>query len=135
MVVTLWYRAPEILLGGEDGQYGPEIDVWSLGCILFEMATGSALFPAESEIGTLMAIFRVLGTPTEATWPGVAEYADYSATFPRFDGMGIDGTASQPPSGHFEPEMLALLYRMLTPDPAQRISAAAAEADPYFDAS
>lgn len=47
-VVTLWYRAPEVMLGTKI--YGTAIDMWSLGCILFEMATGKPLFQGKSEI-------------------------------------------------------------------------------------
>ena len=47
-VVTLWYRAPEVMLGTKI--YGTGIDMWSLGCILFEIATGKPLFQGKSEI-------------------------------------------------------------------------------------
>ena len=50
-IQTLWYRAPEILLGSEI--YGPAIDVWSLGLILFELLNCMPFFTAESEIGLL----------------------------------------------------------------------------------
>ncbi|KAG5457618.1 MAG: kinase-like domain-containing protein [Olpidium bornovanus] len=46
-VVTLWYRAPEILLGGR--HYSTAVDMWSVGCILAEMAQGNALFPGEQD--------------------------------------------------------------------------------------
>jgi serine/threonine protein kinase len=55
-VVTLWYRAPEILLGGK--QYSTPVDVWSIGCIFAEMIRGEALFRGDSEIGQLMSIFQ-----------------------------------------------------------------------------
>lgn len=54
-VVTLWYRAPDLLLGKV---YDWSIDMWSLGCVLGEMATGRPLFPGDSEIDTLFRIFR-----------------------------------------------------------------------------
>ena len=50
-VVTLWYRAPELLLGYE--RYDAPVDVWSIGCIFAEMATGYALFPGRSDIDQL----------------------------------------------------------------------------------
>lgn len=74
-VVTLWYRAPEILMGAR--QYACPVDVWSVGCIFAEMITGRPLFPGDSEIDELFRIFRVLGTPTEASWPGVSQLPDY----------------------------------------------------------
>lgn len=54
-VITLWYRAPDLLLGRA---YDWSIDMWSLGCVLGEMATGRPLFPGDSEIDTLFRIFR-----------------------------------------------------------------------------
>jgi len=71
LVVTLWYRAPEILLGEE--RYGPEVDWWSLGCILIEILSGRVLFQGKGEMNQLEKIFRILGTPNELDWP---EYKD-----------------------------------------------------------
>lgn len=82
-VVTLWYRAPEILLG--QSKYANPIDIWSLGCIVAEMATAQALFPGDSEIDTIFKMFRVLGTPTEEVWPGVSQLRDFKQeTFPKW---------------------------------------------------
>lgn len=81
-VVTLWYRAPEVLLGQQ--RYATSIDIWSMGCILAEMATGQALFPGDSEIDTIFRIFRLLGTPTEETWPGVSTLRDYKQRYPQW---------------------------------------------------
>ena len=61
-VVTLWYRAPEILMGCK--QYGTAVDMWSVGCILAEMFTCSPLFPGDSEIDQLFRIFRCMGKIT-----------------------------------------------------------------------
>ncbi|KAH8074829.1 cyclin-dependent protein serine/threonine kinase [Aureococcus anophagefferens] len=60
-VITLWYRAPEILLGAE--HYSTPVDIWSIGCIFCEMASSRPLFPGDSEIDELFRIFRVCGTP------------------------------------------------------------------------
>ena len=57
-VVTLWYRAPEILLGGR--QYSTGVDMWSVGCIFAEMCTRKPLFPGDSEIDEIFKIFRYL---------------------------------------------------------------------------
>ena len=48
-VVTLWYRAPEVLLGSKI--YSTAIDVWSIGAIFYELAHKKPLFPGDSEIG------------------------------------------------------------------------------------
>ena len=56
-VVTLWYRAPEVLLGSR--HYSTAIDMWSVGCIFAEMVCkGQPLFPGDSEIDQIFKIFR-----------------------------------------------------------------------------
>lgn len=57
IVVTLWYRAPELLLGAK--QYSTHIDVWSVGCIFGELLGMEAMFPGKSEIDQLNKIFKV----------------------------------------------------------------------------
>ncbi|THU71738.1 hypothetical protein C4D60_Mb04t04650 [Musa balbisiana] len=81
-VVTLWYRAPEILLGSR--HYSTPVDLWSVGCIFAEMVNQRPLFPGDSEIDQLFKIFRVLGTPNEETWPGVTSLPDFKSSFPRW---------------------------------------------------
>merc|ERR1712072_1358999 len=85
-VVTVWYRAPEILLGS--AIYSVPVDLWSVGCVLAEMATGAPLFPGDSEIDTIFKIFQKLGTPTEADWPGLSELPDFKPTFPKWPAKG-----------------------------------------------
>jgi len=70
-VVTLWYRAPELLLGTT--QYGTPVDVWSVGCMFSEIFTGLPLFPGQSEVGQLFKIFRIKGTPSSEHWTGVEQ--------------------------------------------------------------
>lgn len=91
-VVTLWYRPPEILLGQK--MYGPPADIWPMGCVMSEMATGSALWPGDSEIDMLFKIFQFLGTPTEAAYPGVSKLPDFKPSFPRWVGADIDAKFS-----------------------------------------
>ena len=67
-VITLWYRPPELLLGAT--RYGPEVDLWSVGCIFAELLLGRPLFPGADEAQQLDKITRLLGTPTEETMPG-----------------------------------------------------------------
>lgn len=62
-VVTLWYRAPDVLMGSR--QYSTSIDLWSTGCIMAEMATGRPLFPGSSIKDQLIRIFKILGTPDD----------------------------------------------------------------------
>jgi serine/threonine protein kinase len=124
-VVTLWYRAPEILLGGR--QYSTPVDVWSIGCIFAEMVTCSPLFPGDSEIDQLFKIFRCLGTPNEEIWPGVSSFKDFKPTFPQWTGNHL---AKQVPG--IEPLGLDLLKRMLVYEPSKRISAREALQHEYF---
>merc|ERR1712113_1308894 len=84
-VVTLWYRAPELLLGQK--VYSTCVDIWSMGCIFSEMATSRPLFPGDSEIDTLFRIFRRLGTPNEKAWPMVNDLPDFRGKrFPQWVG-------------------------------------------------
>ncbi|CAH8588166.1 unnamed protein product [Schistosoma rodhaini] len=75
-VVTLWYRPPDILLGSTE--YSTHIDMWGVGCIFYEMATGWPLFPGSTVEEQLTLIFKRLGTPNERSWPGVTSHPDYS---------------------------------------------------------
>mmetsp|Transcript_21890 Transcript_21890/g.43437 ORF Transcript_21890/g.43437 Transcript_21890/m.43437 type:complete len:326 (+) Transcript_21890:89-1066(+) len=127
-VVTLWYRAPEILLGGR--QYATPVDIWSIGCIFAEMVMRTALFPADSEIDQLFRIFRVLGTPTEATWPGVSSFKDFKSTFPKWTPQPDKLREMMP---ELDKDGHDLLQRMLIYEPGKRISAIEAMKHPYFD--
>jgi cyclin-dependent kinase 2 len=66
-VVTLWYRAPEVLICS--GNYSYPIDIWAWACIFVEMCAKKPLFTGEDEISLLQEIYRVLGTPTRIYWP------------------------------------------------------------------
>jgi cell division cycle 2-like protein len=67
LVVTLWYRAPELLLGAES--YGAEIDMWSLGCIMGEFLSKAPILPGKNEVDELSLIFALCGLPSEKSWP------------------------------------------------------------------
>lgn len=81
-VVTLWYRAPDVLLGSK--LYTTLIDIWLAGCIFAEMCTGKPLFPGTANDDQLIKIFRLMGTPNERTWPGVLQYPNYKANWQLF---------------------------------------------------
>lgn len=66
-VVTLWYRAPELLLGSETQTTA--IDMWAVGCILGELLGHKPLMPGTTEIAQLEMVIDLLGTPSEAIWP------------------------------------------------------------------
>lgn len=68
LVVTLWYRAPELLLGAEI--YGTAVDMWSIGCIFGELLTREPLLQGKNEVDELSKIFELCGIPTDESWPG-----------------------------------------------------------------
>lgn len=126
-VVTLWYRAPEVLLGSR--HYSTAIDMWSIGCIFAEMVLrGCPLFPGDSEIDQIFKIFQVFGTPNEQIWPGVSALPDFKPTFPQwsargdFDKMFVG----------LERPGVELVKQMLIYDTSKRISAKRALNHPYF---
>ena len=124
-VVTLWYRAPDVLLGSRT--YNTSIDIWSAGCIMAEMYTGRPLFPGTTNEDELQKIFRLMGTPSERTWPGISNFPEHKPTFhvyatqdlrsilPQVDALGLD-----------------LLGRMLQLRPEMRISAKDALVHAWF---
>ncbi|KAF5836219.1 Pkinase-domain-containing protein [Dunaliella salina] len=124
-VVTLWYRAPEVLLGSKTYSLG--VDVWSIGCIFAEMINHRPLFPGDSEIDQLYKIFQALGTPNEAMWPGISQLPDYQETFPQWRTRSL---------GEFVPMLdrlgLDLLTKMLMYAPHRRITCAAALQHEWF---
>ncbi|CAJ0600943.1 unnamed protein product [Cylicocyclus nassatus] len=126
-VVTLWYRAPEILLGTQ--RYSMGVDMWSIGCIFAEMATKKPLFQGDSEIDELFRLFRILGTPTEAEWPGVSQLPDYKPTFPKWRGNSL----TEKVASFMDPDAIDLLQAMLIYDPSKRISSRRALHHRYFD--
>ncbi|KAI7990325.1 putative serine/threonine-protein kinase [Camellia lanceoleosa] len=65
-VVTLWYRAPELLLGATE--YGVTIDLWSAGCILAELFSGKPIMPGRTEVEQMHKIFKLCGSPSEEYW-------------------------------------------------------------------
>jgi cyclin-dependent kinase 2 len=125
-VITLWYRAPEILLGGKD--YSTAVDVWSMGCIFAEMANQRPLFPGDSEIDELFKIFQILGTPNEDIYPGVTRLPDFNELFPKWHRQNL---AEKVPA--LCPAGIDLLTKMLEYVPERRISAKQALLHAYFD--
>ncbi|VTZ69322.1 cdc2-related kinase 2, putative [Plasmodium chabaudi chabaudi] len=124
-VVTLWYRAPDILMGSK--KYSTPIDIWSVGCIFAEMVNGRPLFPGVSDTDQLMRIFKILGTPNSQNWPDVFKLPKYDPNFPVYEPLpwetfikGLDDTG------------IDLLSKMLKLDPNQRITAKQAIEHPYF---
>jgi len=128
LVVTLWYRAPELLLG--ETSYSTAIDMWSVGCIFGELVLKEPVFQAKGEIEMLGMIFKLLGSPNEDIWPGFSE-------------LPLTKTLTIPPNRpalrnrfRFLTEAgLDLMFKLLTYDPERRIAAEEAMKHPYFSES
>lgn len=124
-ILTLWYRSPEVCLGNLSYSIG--VDTWALGCIMAEMYLGKAIFRGSSDSEQLMMIFQTTGTPTEANWPGVTLFNNFSIKFPKFDKKELS---------ELIPGLCAdardLLGKFLTLDPNQRISCKEALNHSYF---
>ncbi|KAK7304658.1 hypothetical protein VNO77_42543 [Canavalia gladiata] len=65
-VVTLWYRPPELLLGSTD--YGPSVDIWSVGCVFAELQLGKPILQGRTEVEQLHKIFKLCGSPPDEYW-------------------------------------------------------------------
>ncbi|KAG1685942.1 Cyclin-dependent kinase 16 [Nymphon striatum] len=126
-VVTLWYRPPDVLLGSTE--YSTSIDMWGVGCIFFEMASGRPLFPGSTVEDQLHLIFKSLGTPNELTWCNINKNDEFlSYKFPYYKREALITLAPRlDADGH------DLLLKLLRYDAKQRICAIDALRHPYFD--
>ncbi|KAK9236934.1 kinase-like domain-containing protein [Lipomyces kononenkoae] len=126
-VATRWYRAPEIMLSFQS--YSKAIDVWSVGCILAELLGGKPFFKGHDYVDQLNQILRYLGTPSSETLSRIGsqraqEYVRSLPYMPRVPFSKLFPTAN--------PQALDLLSRMLTFDPAERITVQEALEHPYL---
>ncbi|XP_016046566.2 cyclin-dependent kinase 16 isoform X2 [Erinaceus europaeus] len=125
-VVTLWYRPPDILLGSTD--YSTQIDMWGVGCIFYEMATGRPLFPGSTVEEQLHFIFRILGTPTEETWPGILSNEEFKTyNYPKYRSEALLSHAPR-----LDSDGADLLTKLLQFEGRNRISAEDSMKHPFF---
>ncbi|GAB4860480.1 hypothetical protein Ancab_035639 [Ancistrocladus abbreviatus] len=124
LVVTLWYRAPELLLGTKE--YSTAVDMWSVGCIMAELLSNKPLFDGKTEIDQLAQIFKTLGTPNEKIWPGYSKFPGmkvkfvhqpYNILHKKFPRTSFTGSPVLSDLG------VNLLSKLLTYDPKKRITA------------
>lgn len=133
-VVTLWYRAPEILLGSRT--YTPALDIWSVGCIFAELLTLKALLPGEGELDQLDRMSKLLGSPTDKIWPGMGKLPNAKKI--QFARQPHNYLRRQFPANAYAGKVALtnngfdLLNSMLTYDPTKRITAAEALQHPFF---
>ncbi|KAG5265530.1 hypothetical protein AALO_G00243500 [Alosa alosa] len=124
-ISTRWYRAPECLL--TDGYYSLKMDIWSVGCVFYEIISLRPLFPGTNEIDQVNKIHDVLGTPDSATLQKFKPSRAMRFDFPPRKGCGLSHLIPQCPS-----PTLSLLYQMLAYDPDERISARSALHHTFF---
>ncbi|XP_067132750.1 cyclin-dependent kinase 4-like [Centruroides vittatus] len=122
VVVTLWYRSPEVLL---QRNYASPVDVWSVGCIFAELYSRRTLFCGHSESEQLGKIFEIMGSPSQSDWP-----KDISLLWSSFrcsKGMPLHTVVPDMCSDGID-----LLQKMLTFNPNKRITASQALRHKYF---
>ncbi|VDO57912.1 unnamed protein product [Haemonchus placei] len=128
VVVTLWYRAPELLLGQK--LYSTPIDLWSVGCIMGEFVLLKPLFPGNGELDEINKIFTELGTPSDSIWEGYSELPG-----PKMMKLGnypYNQLRKKFPALVMNESGFKLLNRFLTYDPKRRITAEEALNDKWF---
>ncbi|KAI2414080.1 hypothetical protein LOZ41_002980 [Ophidiomyces ophidiicola] len=135
LVVTLWYRSPELLLGAKT--YGPEIDMWSIGCIFGELLTKEPLFQGGNEVKQLSKIFKLTGPPNSQIWPGFRSLPNAKSLRLPLDPSTSKDPVSVPllPRSNF-PYLttagLSLLSSLLALNPASRPTAKECLSHAYF---
>ena len=130
-VVSLWYRAPDILLGSK--MYDNSIDLWSAGCIFGEMLLGKSLFEGKNDAEQCVEIFKIIGTPDENNFPWLKESPEWNA------GISGEGFVKYNKKSFKEafPEIndenaYDILEKILVFDPDKRILAEKLLEHPYF---
>ncbi|XP_061714875.1 cyclin-dependent kinase 14 isoform X2 [Cydia pomonella] len=131
-VVTLWYRPPDVLLGSTE--YSTSLDMWGVGCIFVEMLCGVPTFPGVRDThDQLDKIFKVVGTPTEESWPGVSRLPGLRSHIARWGTCPARSLGAAFPrlrDGGRNAERLAAA--LLQPDPRRRLAAPRAIHHSYF---
>ncbi|XP_032332652.1 cyclin-dependent kinase-like 3 isoform X7 [Camelus ferus] len=116
-VATRWYRAPELVL--KDTSYGKPVDIWALGCMIIEMATGNPYLPSSSDLDLLHKIVLKVGNLT----PHLQSIFSKS---PIFTGVVLPQVQHPKSPRKKYPKLNGLLadivHACLQIDPAERIS-------------
>ncbi|PSS03781.1 cmgc/cdk/pitslre protein kinase [Coniella lustricola] len=129
LVVTLWYRSPELLLG--TASYGEAVDMWSVGCIFGELLTREPLLQGRNEVDELTKIFELCGIPTEESWPGFRRLPNArSLRLP--PGKANTGSVIRAKFPFLTGAGAALLNDLLSLDPSKRPSAREMLSHEYF---
>ena len=138
-VVTLWYRAPELLLGCE--KYSTKVDIWAVGCVFAEIVMLEPLLKGRGEMAVLNEMVDVFGAPREEIWKGFEElkHAKRIMFKEQFENRlelrlkyGSDGKGRRSGGMQLSKAGIDLMKRMLCYDPEKRISAEEALKHGYF---
>lgn len=134
-VVTIWYRAPELLLGTRN--YDTSIDIWATGCIFGELMMNAPLMPGTGERHQLELIWHLCGTPLSAGWRAGARMPYYRDLGPRAEQKRdvharLRGHKRNKRPSFFTEEAVTMLDSMLQLDPTKRPRASRLKRDPYF---
>eukprot|EP00798_Chlamydomonas_sp_ICE-L_P029100 gene29100-32311_t len=126
-VVTRWYRAPELLLSCSE--YGPSIDVWSVGCIFAELLGRKPLFPGKDYVHQLNLITKVIGSPKDDELDFITsdKAKRYIRSLPKSERSDFSAMWS-----HASKEAVDLVDKMLMFDPTKRCSVEQALEHPYL---
>ncbi|CAK8988631.1 Cyclin-dependent kinase 1 (CDK1) (Cell division control protein 2 homolog) (Cell division protein kinase 1) [Durusdinium trenchii] len=127
VVGVRWYRAPELLLGEQ--RYGLEVDCWSAGCLMAQMATIRPLFPGDSDVDTLFKIFRLLGSPSNTNWPGGKQLKHWRERYPKWKTTRLKPLLDSRPE--LQEDAIDLMRQLLCLDPAQRMTMCRAKQHPF----
>ncbi|KAK3378166.1 kinase-like domain-containing protein [Podospora didyma] len=125
LVVTRWYRPPELLMHLK--KYTTAIDMWGVGCVFGEMLVGKPILAGESDVNQLEIIFDLCGTPTDENMPGWQNLPGAEALKPR----PRPGNLQQRFREH-GPQAISLLHMLLKLDWKTRVNAHDALTHPYF---
>jgi len=128
-VITLWYRPPELLLGSQN--YGPAVDMWSVGCIFAELLLKRPILPGKNEFEQIDKIFKMFGTPTEQTWPGLTKLHYYQMVATQCGTQPYPNRFAEQ-FGMLDKKAQELLAALLAMDPSKRITAKQALDNDYF---
>ncbi|XP_063487155.1 cyclin-dependent kinase 19 isoform X1 [Symphalangus syndactylus] len=143
VVVTFWYRAPELLLGAR--HYTKAIDIWAIGCIFAELLTSEPIFHCRQEdIKTsnpfhhdqLDRIFSVMGFPADKDWEDIRKMPEYPTLQKDFRRTTYANSSlikyMEKHKVKPDSKVFLLLQKLLTMDPTKRITSEQALQDPYF---
>lgn len=119
LVVTRWYRPPEILLG--ERKYTTAVDIWGVGCVFGELFHKKPILSGKSDSHQCQLVFQLVGPPTNEEWPD-------SSNLPNRNDLTIGLTCRRSLESRFMPLMndalaVDLLSKMLTLDPYKRYNA------------